>query len=81
MKKVLSIGFIILSILVLVSCYIPLGEQLTISIIDLGTLYDDTQKHVIKIECSNPYASIYYRTDGTRPDSSYESKYYDNLYR
>ena len=81
MKKVLHIGFTILSILFLVSCYIPLGEQLTLNITDLGALYNDGQKHVIKIECSNPYASVYYRTDGTRPDSSYENKYYDNRYK
>ncbi len=81
MKKVLHIGFTILSMLILVSCYMPVGEQLTLEITDLGTLYNDEQKHVIRMECSNPYASVYYRTDGTRPDSSYESKYYDNLYR
>ena len=73
MKRIISVLLIIL--LLFVSCYMPIGEQLTLTITDQGTLRSNSYEHVIKIECSNPYAVIFYRTDGAKPDIS--SKIYN----
>lgn len=68
MKRIVYALMLVASLLLLASCYYSIQEQLTVDVVDFGSCYQDEFHHVVSMSCNVQGATLYYSTDGCRPD-------------